>query len=372
MSKQVLRRIVLLAVVGCLGFAGFQIWRKSLTAVPKGIAFGNGRIEAKLVDVATKEALRVKEILVDEGQLVAPGEVLVRMDTATLASQLAEAKATVAANEERVAAAKSAVVRQQSEAELATADLDRTRKLFEKKVSTQEELDRRTASFKVTKASLEEAQASLRTANQQVEVAQNNVATIQTRIDDATLTSPVRGRVLYRLAEAGEVLAPGGKALTLVNLEDVYMEIFLPANQASRLKIGEEARLTVDHAPGKAAVGYVSFVSPEAQFTPKQVETRNERDKLMFRIKIRVPEELVSAYIERIKTGVRGVGYVKIDPAAEWPAWLEDLVGPPKTSGEASDAPQQKSAGDAAANEKSTPASPSTAQEVDASKPANQ
>ena len=108
---------------------------------------------------------------------------------------------------------------------------------------------------------------------------------------------------MYRLAQVGEVLAPGGKALTLVNLEDIYMEIFLPSEQAARLKIGDEARITLDHAPGRAAVGHISFVSPEAQFTPKQVETRSERDKLMFRVKIQVPEELVSGYIEPHQDG---------------------------------------------------------------------
>jgi HlyD family secretion protein len=149
------------------------------------------------------------------------------------------------------------------------------------------------------------------------------VAAIQTRIDDATLTAPVLGRVLYRLAEPGEVLAPGGKALTLVNLEDVYMEIFLPAEQAASIKIGAEARITMDHEPGRAAAGYVSFVSPEAQFTPKEVETRSEREKLMFRVKLQVPKELVAGSLERIKTGVRGVGYVKVSESAAWPAWLE-------------------------------------------------
>jgi HlyD family secretion protein len=78
----------------------------------------------------------------------------------------------------------------------------------------------------------------------------------------------------------------------------------------------------------------VSFVSPEAQFTPKQVETRSERDKLMFRVKIQVPEELVSSYIERIKTGVRGVGYVKVDPSAAWPDWLENVLAPPAKPGD--------------------------------------
>ena len=80
--------------------------------------------------------------------------------------------------------------------------------------------------------------------------------------------------------------------------------------------------------PGRAVAGYVSFVSPEAQFTPKQVETRSEREKLMFRVKIQVPKELASQYIERIKTGVRGVGYVKVNDSAAWPAWLQNLVRP--------------------------------------------
>jgi len=338
---------MLVAFLAVAGFVGFQVWQTKQTAVPKGIAYGNGRVEAKLVDVAAKEPLRVREILVDEGKLVMPGDVLVRMDTATLESQLAEAKATVAATEERTTGSKSAIIRCKSEVELADIELERTRKLFDKKVSTQEDLDRRTTSAKVTKASLEEAEASLRTAMQQVEVAQNNVATIQTRIDDATLTSPIKGRVLYRLAEPGEVLAPGGKALTLVNLEDVYMEIFLPAGQASSLKIGDEARITLDHIPGKAAAGFVSFVSPEAQFTPKQVETRSERDKLMFRVKIRVPDELVTAYVERIKTGVRGVSYVKVDPNAVWPNWLQDLVAPPKKPEELSAVSNVEPAADA-------------------------
>ena len=107
------------------GVAGFQIWRAKQTALPKGIVSGNGRIEAKLVDVAAKEALRVKEILVDEGNLVAPDQVLVRMDTATLESQLAEAKATVATTEQKAAVNKSAIVRRKSEVDLAQIEVER-------------------------------------------------------------------------------------------------------------------------------------------------------------------------------------------------------------------------------------------------------
>jgi HlyD family secretion protein len=119
------------------------------------------------------------------------------------------------------------------------------------------------------------------------------------------------------------------------------MEIFLPSDQAAALKIGAPARITVDYEPGASAAAYVSFVSPEAQFTPKQVETKSEREKLMFRVKIQIPSELVTHYIENIKTGVRGVGYVKVNPDATWPQWLEKgllnprvekgLLNPPTT-----------------------------------------
>ncbi len=327
-SKKSLMRILVAAAVVIAAFLGYLYWKAKQSALPKGFASGNGRLEAKLVDVAAKEPLRVKEILVDEGDLVKPGQVLVQMDTVTLDAQLAEAKANVTAAQERLAIVNAAIVRVKSEIELAKIEVERTRKLVEERAGTQREYDVRRTALQTTTASLAEEEARLQTAKQEVEVAKANAEVVQTRINDATLKSPVLGRVLYRLAEVGEVLAAGGKALTLVNLGDVYMEIFLPAEQASRVKIGAEARMKGD--TGLVAAGYVTFVSPEAQFTPKQVETRSEREKLMFRVKIKLPEELVSSFIEYIKTGVRGVGYVKLDESAVWPAWLQNLVTPPK------------------------------------------
>jgi HlyD family secretion protein len=327
-SKKSLKRIILVVVIVIAALIGYKYWKTMQSALPKGIASGNGRLESKLVDVAAKEPLRVKEIFVKEGDLVKPDQVLVQMDTVTLESQLSEAKANVAAAKERVVGATSAIVKQKSLVANARIELERTGKLIEDNAASQRELEARKTIMEASTAALAEDEASLQTCKQQVEAAQANVATIQTRIDDATLKSPVRGRVLYRLAEVGEVLGPGGKALTLVNLEDIYMEIFLPSAQAASLKVGDEARITLDFAPGRAAPGYISFVSPEAQFTPKQVETQSERDKLMFRVKIQVPEELVSAYIEQIKTGIRGVGYVKVNESAVWPEWLQIRLGP--------------------------------------------
>jgi HlyD family secretion protein len=315
--------VIAVVVLGLAGFFGYKYWDARRMAVPAGIAWGNGRMEATLADVSAKEPLRVLEILVKEGDLVQPGQVLVRLDTVTLDSQLAEANASVSSAEQKLAIAKSAIAKRQSEIRLAKIEVERSRKLVEERAGSQREYDVRQSTLESTTASLGEEQAKLETAKKDVLVAQASVETVQTRINDATLKSPMVGRVLYRLAEPGEVLAAGGKALTLVNLNDVYMEIFLIATDASKIKIGAEGRITLDYQPGVAAPAYVSFVSPEAQFTPKQVETRSERDKLMFRVKLQVPKELVMHYIDSIKTGVRGVGYVKVNSDAVWPQWLE-------------------------------------------------
>jgi HlyD family secretion protein len=331
LKKQSLVLVVVLIAIAVAAFFGYRYWQAKQSGLPEGIVWGNGRIEAKLVDASAKEPLRVKEVLVAEGDLVKPGQVLVRLDTVTLEHERAEAIASVAAAQEQLAVTNAAIVKSKSQIALARIESDRSRKLVAENAGSQRELDVREMAVQSTQAELAEQQARLESARQQVEVARAKVASVQSRIDDAVLTSPILGRVLYRLTEPGEVLAPGGKALTLVNLEDVYMEIFLPAAEAAAVRLGAEARLTVDFEPGRAAPGFVSFVSPEAQFTPKEVETRSEREKLMFRVKIQVPRELVSHYVQSIKTGVRGVGYVKLNDAVLWPAWLDtNLIRAPQ------------------------------------------
>ena len=328
-SNSKLKLIIGAAAVAVAAFIGYRYWQAQQSALPEGIVSGNGRIEGKLVDIAAKEPLRVKEILVDEGAIVRPGQVLVRLDTVTLDADLAEARASIAAAQEALGVTAASMTKQQSEIDLASVEVDRSSKLAQEGAGSQRELDVRKTKLGTTKATLGEAKAMMENAKQRVEVAKAKAASIQTRIDDATLKSPVTGRVLYRLAEPGEVLAPGGKAMTLVNLEDIYMEIFLPSEQASTLKIGADSRITVDHDPVRSIAAKVSFVSPEAQFTPKQVETKSERDKLMFRVKIQVPPELASQFLERIKTGIRGVGYVKVNESAVWPPRLQNLLQAP-------------------------------------------
>jgi HlyD family secretion protein len=329
--------VIALLVAGF--FVGRYLYQRR-TALPKGFASGNGRIESREVDVASKLPLKVKDVLVDEGDLVKPGQVVAHMDTITLEADLAEANAGVASAEERLKVVKAGIVKASSEVDLAKIEKARSRRLVAQRAGSQRDYDVRTAALETTSAGLTEQKGKLNVAQEEVEVARAKVAVVESRIHDATLVSPVVGRVLYRLANPGEVVGAGGKVLTLVDLSDVYMEIFLPSNQAASVKIGDEARFTVDYAPERVGVGSVTFVSPEAQFTPKEVETRSEREKLMFRVKIQVPEEVVQHYVERVKTGVRGVGYVKLDPSAEWPSWLnKNLVKPGEAERKRASAP---------------------------------
>ncbi|WP_397570734.1 HlyD family secretion protein [Schlesneria sp. T3-172] len=331
MHIAVRRIIVILCFVAVGTIFAWRWWNEQVAASQMvGIASANGRLEAVQVNVSAKEPGRIVEVLVNEGDLVQPGQVMARIDIETLSADLSKAKADLAEAESNATVAKSTIEKRESEYKLADLNYARQKDLFEKKISTKQDFDEAESDVKAKRAALEEERAKLETIAFSVKSATAVVQGIQTRIDDSTLTSPVLGRVLYKLAQPGEVLPSGGKVLTLLDLSDIYMEVFLPSQEVARIRIGADAKITLDALPGYSASARVSFVSPEAQFTPKQVETKSERDKLMFRVKIQVPHEKVLPYIDRIKTGVRGVGYVKLDDDVEWPPSLQKPFPPPR------------------------------------------
>ena len=328
--------VLLLAFLAGGGVLAWQAWQARLNALPPGFASGNGRIESVQVDVTTKLPGRVEKILVHEGDMVHAGQVVAKMDTVTLEAELARAEATVAEQEAKAFEIDAAIAKAEGQLKQAEVEFNRTRTLIARNAASRGEYDLRETEVKTTGAALNGEKARLNTNRKSVEATKAEATLTRSRIADMTLRSTVEGRVLYRLAEEGEVLGNGGKVLTLVNLGDVYMEIYLPAQDAVKVKIGGDARIILDIAPEYAARAKVSFVAPEAQFTPKQVETRSERDKLMFRVKLSVPPERVLPYIERVKTGIRGVGYVRLDDAIAWPEHLDREL--PKRGPSAADA----------------------------------
>ncbi len=354
-------------------------------ALPPGIVSGNGRIEGTEIDIAAKSSGRLMDVLVGEGDFVEPGQVLAHMDTRAQQAELRQTQA-------RVAEAKSAIVsanaqtaqrrqaeatarsliaqrkrakatmqaqlaQRESEAAFARNELKRSEELVARGFITAQRLDTDRTRLQTVSAALDaaksqiaeadaavdaatsqaaEAQAAINTAASQVEEAKAAMAAAQaaadklaTDIEDGVLKAARGGRVQYRLAEPGEVLGAGGKVLTILDVGDVYMTFFLPETVAGKIAIGAEARLVLDAVPQYVIPAQISFVASGAQFTPKTVETRTEREKLVFRVKARVDPQLLQKYRTRVKTGLPGVAYVRLDDTTPWPAQLQVKLPPP-------------------------------------------
>lgn len=324
------RRIILLGLIlsaGVVG-SGYYWWQNQKNQLPDDIASGNGRIEAEEVHVAAKYAGRVAEVLVGEGGMVEAGQILARMDTAELEASLAKAMADVAQAQEAVAEAKALIAQRESELKFAEQELDRASFLVQKGHVSIQRLDQRQNERDTAQAILEASRAHLVSTQRGVESVAAEAARIQTQIDDAVLKAPRQGRVQYRLAEPGEVLASGGRVVTLLDLTDVYMTVFLPTAQVGRVFVGTEARIILDAVPEYVIPATVSFIAAEAQFTPREVETRSEREKLMFRVKVKIDPALLLAHVEKVKTGVPGEAFVLLGSDTEWPDRLAVKLPP--------------------------------------------
>ncbi|WP_050525798.1 HlyD family secretion protein [Pseudorhodobacter aquimaris] len=311
------------ALVVAIGLGGLIWWQSSQgSGLPEGISMSNGRIEAERIDVASKLAGRVAELAVAEGDWVEAGQVLARVDTTELQAQLHQAQATVLQAQQQKLQAEAQLRQYQSALTTAEAEFQRVEKLATNAIASQAQLDTQRTALASAQAAVASAEAGIPLAEATIAAAQAAVDRIQSLIDDSSLKAPRAGRVQYVLAHAGEVVAAGSSIVTLTDLSDMYMTIFLPARDAGRLAVGAEARIILDAIPDYVIPAKVTFVASSAQFTPRSVETQDERDQLMFRVKLTVAPELLANYQDRARAGVPGVGYVRVVGDADWPADL--------------------------------------------------
>ncbi len=357
MRKKILLWIGIV-VVAAVAFYAYYAIKNMKDYDPDKFAWGNGRLEATEINIAAKLAGRVDQIYVEEGDLVQPGQKLARMQTNVLAAELEQAQAkkmqavasergaqaNIKVREAELAAAKSTVAQAESRFEGAKVRLERAKQMDLNSAISKQKLDDDKTNFLVTQAELDAAKAQLQQAEASVDSAKAELAgataaiaaaaadvdRIQADIDDSLLVSPREGRIQYKIAQVGEVLSAGGKVLNLADLTDVYMTFFLPERIAGKVAIGADVKLVIDAASHVQIPAKVIYVASVAQFTPKTVETESEREKMMFRIKARIDAALLKKYIEYVKTGLPGVAWVRLDPAAEWPSFLSGGNRPPK------------------------------------------
>jgi HlyD family secretion protein len=271
-----------------------------------------GTVEATQVDLSAKITGRVVELLVREGQPVERGQLLARLDDTELAAEVRRAEAALATAEaqlrdllagprqQEIEQARAALRNATVTREWTARELRRVRELFGKDLVAAQEVDRAQQAYEVAVANEVAARERLALVEagprpHEVEAARARVAEAraaltlaQARLAEARLVSPITGLVLRKNVEVGETVNPGVSILTLMDPRDLWVRAYVPEIDIGRVKLGQEARITVDAYPGRAFAGTVSEIASEAEFTPKNVQTRKERVNLVFRIKIAV------------------------------------------------------------------------------------
>lgn len=310
-----------LVVIGAVSFA---VWKNQQLQAEElvGIAAVNGRLELKRLDVATLYPGRVEEILVQEGDEVKINQPLARLSSTISQTQVSSALAQKKRAEETVSRALAEIDARQQQAKVAKLELDNAFKLRRDNLISSTELERRQSAYNASLAAVNTTQAAKAEAEAAVTQAQAQLEKAQSQYEDMIIKAPKDGRLEYQIAEVGNVLGAGGKVVSVLDPTDTYINVFLTAQQMNQIKLGDDARIVID---GINAVfpAKITFVANNAQFTPKSVETTEERAKLMFKVKLQIPVDIALKYKGLLKGGMTAIGYVKYDPQAQWVEQLD-------------------------------------------------
>ena len=255
-----MKRTVISASIGIIAIAAVVLYQQVRTNRNDGALVLSGTIEVTEVDIGFKTPGRIARLLAEEGHRVKKGDRLAVLDSAELRSIVEQNRANVRSAE--------------AEFEKARKDYDRYRTLAQDGAITSQQLDASRKAHDASLSLLDQARAALRTA--------------EVRLDDLTVDAPVSGVVLSRNAEPGETVAAGVTVYTLGNLANPWVKVYVNETKLGLVRLGQKAQVSVDTFPGKVYEGEVTYIASEAEFTPKNVQTQEERVKLVFGMKVGV------------------------------------------------------------------------------------
>ena len=298
-------------VIAALSVAAAWAGRHLSGGAPAPVSV-TGTIEATQVDVSVKITGRILERLVKEGDKVARGQLLVRLDDSELGADvrrqeaaLRSAQATLrdlqkGARQQEIEDARAAVSSAEATRSMTEREFQRNDQLFKQNLIAAQDVDRARQAYEVARAQERSAREKLAlilegsrpdqidAARWQVTQAESALAQAQSRLREAQVISPIDGVVLRKNLEAGETANPGVPILTLVNPKDVWLRAYVPETEVGRLKVGDTATLRVDAFPNRVFSGRLIEIGSEAEYTPRNVQTKKERVNLVFRIKIQI------------------------------------------------------------------------------------
>ncbi|WP_156956377.1 HlyD family secretion protein [Stenoxybacter acetivorans] len=317
-KKRLLLIILAVIVPVLLAAAAIRENLRLKDRLPEGFSGSNGRLELRRMDVAALYPGRVVSIAAEEGTAVKKDDVLVVLSSEQSDSQVAAANAARQRAAETVARADAEIAAMQQQYKVAQMDWENTRRLKNDALVSAAELQRRQAAKDGAAAAVAAARAARAEAVSAVNQAQAQADAAGAANRDMQIRAPLDARVEYRIADVGNVVGAGSRVITLLDPTDLTLSVFLPTRTVGQLHLGDEARVVLD---GIDAVwqAKISFIAAEAQFTPKYVETVDERDKLMYRVKLRIPIDSAKPYTCLLKGGLTGNGYVRLDTKQVWP-----------------------------------------------------
>ncbi|MEW6367092.1 MAG: efflux RND transporter periplasmic adaptor subunit [Acidobacteriota bacterium] len=273
----------------------------------------SGNIEVTELDLSFQLPGRVIERAVSEGEPVRLGQTVARLDASELMKEVAARRAAIMAAQaalaeleagfrpEEIAEATAAVDRARAEAERWRVELPRQRALFEKEIISSRELEASSAAYEAANARVREVDERLKLlrngpraerieqARAGLQLARESLAIAETRLGYAELASPITGVVLSDNVEPGEYVAPGTPVVTVGDVAGVWLSAYINETDLGRVKLGQRVEVSTDSYPEKRYQGRITFIASQAEFTPKNVQTEKERVKLVYRIKIDIP-----------------------------------------------------------------------------------
>jgi HlyD family secretion protein len=306
MKKPIVALVAVVAIAAVVAFVMLRRDDEDMSVV------ASGTVEATEADVGFQAAGRVEWIDVREGERVTARQELARLDRMELDARRAAASAHVDAakaalaelrsgpRSEEVAQARAASAAATARVEDARRDLERTRFLFEGGAASREALEKATTQVEVVEAqrnqaaeqqrALERGTRSERIAGGVANVAQAEASLkqVEAMLDNAVVSAPFGGIVTIRHREPGEVVAAGRPVVTLMDPSDRWVRIYLNEADVARIAPGAQATITADGFPDRTFTGEVSYIASEAEFTPRTVQTPEERTKLVYAVKVRI------------------------------------------------------------------------------------
>jgi HlyD family secretion protein len=251
--------------------------------------YGTGTFEAREVLVSAQAMGQILEMPVEEGQVVQKDALIARIDVEKIELQKQQVAAGVHELNLNLSIAREQEQQAQIQFENIKTRYDRFKALFNQKSISQQQVDDLKSQYEVTEKNLKSARLRSQTLIAKNEQLDAQIALLDRQIADGTVHSPLDGIIIQKLKEPGEIVNPGGALVQIANLNEMEIKLYVAEIDLGKIKAGEELTIQVDSYPDRNFTGKIIWISPKAEFTPKNVQTKEARTNLVYAVKILVP-----------------------------------------------------------------------------------